>query len=356
MKILFDARYIRTDFHDGVSRYSAELGSALAAEHDDVTFIICDPAQQKFLPKGATCILFYKPTAWREPLASLFLNKYHPDVVISPMQTIGSFGKKFKLVVTVHDLIYYRHRRPPSGLSWMLGLGWRLYHLSYWPQRLVLKGADIIATVSQTSKHDIEAAKLTKRSVIVVPNAPQKLGNLLSRALIRHKHPKNLVYMGSFMPYKNVETLIRGMAFLPDHTLHLLSKIAPARRQELEKLCPSGVTLVFHNGVSDKEYAHLLADKALLVSASLDEGYGIPLAESLALGVPVVVSDLAIFHEVAGEGGVYFSAQSPEAFAEAVVKASEPAMFRQLSIRGTKHIAQFNWRRSARMLLDALNK
>ena len=53
----------------------------------------------------------------------------------------------------------------------------------------------------------------------------------------------DLVYMGSFLPYKNVETLLRAMAHLPGRTLHLLSRISPARRAELQAQVPAGLTV-----------------------------------------------------------------------------------------------------------------
>ena len=94
MKVIFDARYIRTDFHDGISRYSTELGGALA-ELLPLTFLIYSEKQKAFLPDDAETIMFHPPTSWREPFSSLFLNQYEPDVVISPMQTFGSLGRKF---------------------------------------------------------------------------------------------------------------------------------------------------------------------------------------------------------------------------------------------------------------------
>jgi glycosyltransferase involved in cell wall biosynthesis len=353
MKLLFDARYIRTDFHDGISRYSAELARAVAKQHSDTTFIICDPDQLKFLPTGATSLLFHKPTSWREPFSALYLNPYRPDVVFSPMQTIGSFGRRFKLILTLHDMIYYRHRTPPHNLPWIVRMMWRLYHLSYWPQRLTLNGADAVATVSQTSKHDIEAAKLTRRQVTILPNAPQKLAELIEPQKAVDTAPTELIYMGSFMSYKNVETLIEGMAFLPhDYTLHLLSRIKPDRQAELEQYISKETNVVFHNGVSDTEYAELLARNALLVTASFDEGYGLPIAEALALGTPAVVSDLDIFHEVAGEGARYFNPNDPQSFAAQVAAASSPATYEQLGSSGKQHIAQFTWASSARILIE----
>lgn len=350
MLLFFDARYIRTDFHDGISRYSAELGAALA-KLTPVTFLICDQAQLKFLPKNAHHILIHAPTSAKEPFTALILNRYHPDVVFSPMQTIGSFGRRFKLILTLHDMIYYRHRTPPRQLNSLLRAGWWLYHASYVPQRLTLNQADLIATVSQTSKDDILQAALTKREVVVIPNAAQNLNQYLNQPINLEKTPKNLVYMGSFMPYKNVETLIAGLESLPDYTLHLLSRITPRRKDELLALVPKDSKVIFHGGVTDEKYAQLLADRAIMVSASCDEGYGLPLAEALKLGVPSVVSDLPIFHEVAGESTLYFPANSPEIFAEKVLQLSDKSLRQEMASRGQTHISQFNWSKSAEILL-----
>ena len=355
MKLFFDARYIRTDFHDGISRYSAELGSALAAL-TPVTFLICDKAQLKSLPEHAEYLLIHKPTDVREPFTSVILNRYEPDVVFSPMQTMGSAGRQFKLILTLHDLIYYRHRTPPHHLNPLIRLGWRAFHLTYMPQRQTLNNADIVATVSDTSKQEFEVINLTKRPIVVTPNAPQKLSEFLPRAVTVKAAPKNLVYMGSFMGYKNVETLIRGMEFLPGHTLHLLSRIQPERKAELQKIIPKGAKVVFHGGVSDQQYAEILADDAILVSASRSEGYGLPLAEALALGVPAVASDLTIHQEVAGKGALYFNPDHPKDFADQIKKLDDAKTVQSLVKNGKKHIAQFSWKSSAQTLLDAIHK
>lgn len=355
MKIIFDARYLRTDFHDGISRYSLELGRALNARRP-LTFLICDPAQADLLPEGARTILFHSPTSWKEPFSALLLNRYRPDIVVSPMQTIGSLGRRFKLILTLHDLIYYRHSTPPHNLPWLIRVGWRIYHASYSFQRAALNAADMVMTVSQTSRAEILAARLTKRPILVATNAPQQLDELLHTPVDHTKTPTNLIYMGSFMPYKNVETLIRGMAELPGYTLHLLSRVKPDRKAELQQLIPENASVVFHNGVTDERYARLLADRALLVTASLAEGFGIPVAESLAIGVPAVISDLAIFHEVGGEGARYFDPNDPHAFAVEVKEASKPLTYRHLGERGNRHIQQFSWQRSAEALDQALEQ
>jgi len=360
MRLFFDARYIRTDFHDGISRYSADLAAAVFAQAPergvDVVFLIWDERQRMLLPDGARVLKIHAPTALREPLTALILNRHKPDVVFSPMQTMGTVGRRFSLVLTLHDMIYYRHRTPPRDLPAFVRLGWRLFHLSYAPQRLTLNAADVIATVSKTSRRQFAQVRLTKRPVVVVPDAPQQLRTLLPEGVQTIGGARNLVYMGSFMPYKNVETLIRGMARLPGRTLHLLSRITPARRAELETLIPAGAEVVFHGGVTDAEYARLLADRAVLVTMSLDEGYGLPIAEALAMGVPAVVSDLEIFHEVAGPGALYVDAEDPAGFATAVAALDDASARGAIVAAGADHIAQFSWPRSAETLLDVVTK
>ena len=82
---------------------------------------------------------------------------------------------------------------------------------------------------------------------------------------------------------------------------------------------PSGAKVVFHNGVTDAEYDELLLRTTALVTLSKAEGYGLPLVEAMALGTPVVVADTEIFQEVCGTAAHYVPADSPQAFAAAVL-------------------------------------
>lgn len=356
MKLFFDARYINVEYHDGISRYTTELGNALA-RLTPVTFLICKKEQLKFLPENAEYLLIHPITSIKEPLTSMILNKYRPDVVVSPLQTMGTIGRRFKLVLTLHDLIYYKHRTPPPQYSRTLRLGWRLYHLSYVPQRMTLNNADIIATVSETSKAEIINARLTKRPLIVIPNAARDLHQYLKKPIAMSNHPpKNLVYMGAFIPYKNVETLIRAMEFMKDRKLHLLSRIQPSRKAQLMKLVPRGADVIFHGGVTDEQYANLLADDAIMVSASKAEGYGLPLAEALKLGVPAVVSDMDIFREVAGDGALYANPDDPQSFASQICEIDDLSKRKKLVATGKRHIAKYSWEGSAQSLLEAINK
>lgn len=354
MRILVDCRYIRYPRHDGISRYTANLVASLAplareAGHE-LVMIVSDEEQLAMLPE-LPWELATSPTSPRELTIARRLNALAPDVLFSPMQTIGSWGRRYGLVLTLHDLIYYRNRTPPRDLAWPIRLMWRLYHLAWWPQRLLLNRADEVATVSETTRSLMREHRLTDRPITVVSNAADPVAVDEERRLPAER---DLVYMGSFMPYKNVETLVRAMGSLPGRTLHLLSRISPARRSELEAFVPAGASVVFHGGVTDAEYAALLADRAVLVSASLDEGYGLPLAEALALGVPAVVTDMPIFREVAGGGARYAPGTDAEAFAAGVRALDDAGEYARTVAAGREHISRFSWERSAGILLDTV--
>jgi glycosyltransferase involved in cell wall biosynthesis len=345
--IFFDARYIRPEFHDGISRFSANLFAALS-RRVELTAIISDEAQLAQLPKGTKWVKINPATSALEPFAALKLNRYKPDLVFSPMQTIGSLGRKFKLVLTIHDLIYYRHPKPPANLSAMLRLGWRLFHLTYIPERILLAGCNAVVAVSTATLKDIRRNRLTRKPIAVVHNAPERRQTTHSRRTAE----KTLVYMGTFMPYKNVEILIRGVGLLGDFRLELLSRIAPSRQAELQALADEcNADVVFHNGVSDQRYLELLDSTTALVSASLDEGFGIPVVEAMEHGVPVAVSDIEIFREVAGEVGVFFDPLDPQAFADTIRKLeAKPTAEALLRAQAAK----FNWDDSADALLKLI--
>ena len=352
-RIHFDARFIRTDFPDGISRFSSGLITELA-KLTEVVAVIHDERQRGFLPEGIETLSVNPPTSWRELLLGRRLNRAGVELLFSPMQTTGAFGRRFKLVLTLHDLIYYRHREPPGFLSGPIRLLWRLYHLAWWPQRLMLGRADAVVTVSETVAKQILEHRLAKR-VDVVYNAADALPETISNTeTSAGPDSRRLVYVGSFIGYKNVATLVRALELLPEHELWLLSPVSEAQRSELESMSPAGSRLRFLNGVSDADYSSILGSAQALVTASRDEGFGIPLIESMARGVPVVCSDLEIFREVAGPAASYCDPNQPESFASAILQLEEPAIWDGLSAAGLARAKRYSWQLSAAKLLKVL--
>lgn len=350
MNIFYDARWTRIDFHDGISRYGAGIIQGFKDNDIPITLLIKDKRQLKMLPNDIPYLLVNDPLSIKELFIAHKLNKLGVDAVISPFQIIGTWGRKYKLIVTLHDTIYYLHPQAPTDMALTQRIAWRLFHMAKWPQRILLNSADKVATVSNYSKGNIQKLGLTDREIVVIYNAPSLNKSQLHRS---QEKTKNIIYMGSFMPYKNVEVLIKGMANLPsDFTLHLLSKISDERKKELQKLIQPGVNVNFHNGVSDDEYIKLLQSAYCLASGSKEEGFGLPIIESQMIGTPVVCSDMTIFHEVAGNGALFFDYDSPKQFSDQVLKLDDTKFQQDLVGKGHKQAEKFSWKQSAKKLYD----
>ena len=357
MRFFMDGRYMRTDYHDDISRFSHSLIHAVARIARP-TVIIHDPAQQALLPRSVKVVYLHSPTSPLEPFAARRLNVYRPDVVFSPMQTMGSIGRRFGLILTLHDLIYYQHRTPPRDLPQVIRGLWYAYHMTYMPQRLLLNRADAVATVSKTSQRLIRQHRLTSKPVHVISNAPHEVETPRDPTGRRRKI---LVYMGSYMDYKNVELLVAAMQYLPAYQLHLCSPIAEHRRADFIELAHdthvSPHQLVFHNGIDDSTYRQLLRSCTALVTTSRSEGYGLPVAEAMAEGTPVVLSNLDIFEEIAGlnNPGALFvdigAVHPARQVAQQVLRLEDDATFMAASRGAVEQALSFRWDDSAQALL-----
>lgn len=349
--IWFDGRYINPVKPDGITSFSLGLIRAVLREHP-LTVMVDSQQQAELLPKSKNLTLFFTNTVAspKELFSTRKLNREKIRVLFSPMQTTSGLGRNFKLVYTLHDLIYYRHRTPPSNFNPLIRAIWFLYHLSYWPQRRLLNMADAVATVSETTRDQMLRHRLTKKPIYVIHNAaeaPERVDK------VNRHDSKILVYMGSFIGYKNVETLIRGMRLLPDHKLVLLSRITESRKVELQALADeNGAQVQFENGVTRDEYHEWLHAAKALVSASKDEGFGIPVVEAMERGCPVILSDIPIFEEVAGPAGLRFAATDSIAFAEQVKRLGDKRDWKLHSDLGLSQAEFFTWEDSAELFLE----
>jgi glycosyltransferase involved in cell wall biosynthesis len=375
-KIFFDARYIDPVRMDGIGRYSLELLRAFSKLHPNLTMMIFSRSQLARLPKGLKYEIFPPINSFREIFSARRLNELDADVVYSPLfnfaQTIGSkkwffgmFGKRrFKLILTLHDTFYFQFRTPPSWLDPFSKIVWRLFYLTPWPMRLALNRADAVVTVSETSREEILKLILTRRPMTVIYNASTNLLRTVKKKSDAVKdNEKPLLYMGSFFGYKNVETLIASLQFLPpEYRLVCCSRITSTRKKELLAGAAPEVRerIDFLNGVSDDEYAKLLHECFALVSASRSEGFNLQLVEAMAAGAPVVGSGLPVHREVAGDAALFFdlsekiSGQTVSDDARKMaeqVRTLEDRAFRDAKIGlGLRRAEVFSWEKSAKKL------
>jgi glycosyltransferase involved in cell wall biosynthesis len=141
-------------------------------------------------------------------------------------------------------------------------------------------------------------------------------------------------------PRKNLPTLVEGFRILrrgrPDLRLVLVGT-AGWERQPLEA---EGVSLLGY--VPNDELAALYRGAAAFAYPSSFEGFGIPVVEALACGIPAVVSSHESLDEACGDVALRADPAEPESFAEALEQALDPPA--EMRDRGIAHAAQFTWR------------
>ncbi len=351
IRIIYDARWIPTnDKFDGIGRYSTELAKELAKKPNiDLIWLIHNKKQLEKLPKKQYIIANKPQNAIAELFLAHKLNKFNPDIVYSPFFMMGSLGKKYKLILTIHDLIYFHHKTPPHWLAPHIRLGWRIYYSSKWPMRYTLNRADAIATVSDTAKNEIINWNMTKKSVTTIPNAVSEQFKC-TRDKNLHFKSNDILYMGAFTQYKNVELLINALTFLPEINLHLLSRIPESRKNELSQLAQDlkvSKRVITHNGVSDSEYKDLLSNCRCLVTASRLEGFGLPIIEAQLNGTPVACSNIPIFKEVAGDSAIFFNANNARDCANAIENLSDKSVNEKIIKLGYENASRYSWKNSA---------
>jgi glycosyltransferase involved in cell wall biosynthesis len=181
-----------------------------------------------------------------------------------------------------------------------------------------------------------------------------------SEADLRARHglrdARIVLCLAAKRPHKNQEVLVRAATELGEDVLILLAGHAEPYEEELRALALElGVEsrIAFVGYVSDADREGLWRMAACSALPTLGEGFGLPVIEALAHGLPVACSDLPVLREVGGEIPHYFDPRNPAAAARAIGAALED---RSTAVTGPVHAAGFTWQAAARGTHDAYER
>lgn len=233
-------------------------------------------------------------------------------------------------------------------------------------------GADHIIAVSEfTKKTIVEKYGVPSDKITVVHHGFDKDEfKPVDRAAVeafRHKYKlpeRFLLYPAATWPHKNHLRLVRAYKIFKDKyrlTCKLvLSGIKKGNHgpvaEEIKKLGLEGD--IIHSGYLPYRDLPLLYNAAsLLVFPSLFEGFGMPVIEAMAVGLPVACSNITCLPEVGGDAAMYFDPEDPEDIAAKVYKVCSDEDLRGLLVKkGLKRVQLFSWERTAKETLDVYEK
>ena len=281
------------------------------------------------------------------------------DVVHSLASTAPAAGR-FRRVTTIHDLHFLTAAEAHFGLR---ALGMRVL------VPLAAHRSHRIITVSAFVRDEIvERLRIDPARIDVVPHG---LGRPPAAAATPEEELRDryglgerplLLSLSAKRPHKNLAGLLRALARIaPERRpVALLSGYPTPHEAELRELAASLGLLRdvrFAGWTPDADVEGLLAMSAAFVFPSFSEGFGLPVLEAMARGVPVACADRSSLPEVAGDAALLFDPAEPEQIAAAIERLLfEPGLAGRLSAAGRARAAGFTWRRAAELTLAAYRR
>jgi glycosyltransferase involved in cell wall biosynthesis len=330
----------------GIARYVRELGTVLAEQ--DVGLNRFAIGRNNFpVPEGARHLPVparLMQRSWRT------LRWPRLEQLIGDVDIVHATGPlipatRRPMAVTVHDVaaLRYPELHPARSVQQQQAL------------MAALRRADVIIAVSQATADDLAYVGGRSDRLAVAPLGLTPLP--VPTAHDARLPERFLLTVGESSPRKGYPVLLRALAQAPgDHRLVMVGPPAGDERRVRSLIAELGLEqqVTRLGSVSDSALAALYRDALALCFPSVSEGFGLPVLEAMAAGLPVVAADIPATREVAGDAAVLVPASDVGAWADAIAAlASDSAMRERLTIAGRRRGGEFTWERTAKATIEA---
>lgn len=306
------------------------------------------------------------PFMWTQTRFAWELWHDRPDVLWMPMQALPVLRRKgLRTVITVHDLAFKLFPECfPAGDRRRLNL-----YSDY-----AIARADRIIAVSESTRNDIlrfyPTVDPARIRVVYHGFDPSVFGLDIDKAGATEACSKYgladsryLIYVGAIQPRKNVVLLIRAFEKLKgsegNGDLRLVLAGEPAWQSDgtvrAAKASAFAGDIVMTGRIGFDELSALMRDASVFVFPSRYEGFGIPVLEAFASGVPAVVADNSSLREVGGDACLYFDNDDAGELAKRIgAVLSDPVLANGLKAKGKERKTRFSWEKCAAETLEAI--
>ena len=267
-------------------------------------------------------------------------------------------------VLTVHDLEWRLYPQTMSRKTYYA------HRLLVWPS---VQKADRIVSDSESTARDLQLVlhlPASRMEVIHlgVDSAYKPQDRLVAAEYVAGRYGVSKDYVlavGTVQPRKNLATLVEAWKILRDRVRDDCQLVVAGARgwkntqldETIRRLGLTGGEIRFLGIVPEEDLPVLYSGSSVFVFPSLYEGFGLPLVEAMACGVPVIASNTSSVPEVVGDAALLVSPTEPEAFAEAILRVrSDDSLRKALIEKGLNRAAGFGWDRAASQLLDCFGR
>jgi glycosyltransferase involved in cell wall biosynthesis len=376
MNIGFDAKRAFQN-NTGLGHYSRTLITSMAQYFPEHHYYLFSPKITTLFetslfsnihciaPSTFTSSIFQ--SAWRSNWVKKDLRKVNIDIYhgLSHEIPVGIDKTNIKSVVTIHDLIFERHPNQYSKIDVQIYRKKFIY---------ACKHADKIIAISNQTKQDIiDFYKISEEKIKVCYQSCNPAffytTTAAEREMVRQKYnlpTQFYLYVGSIIERKNLLTVCKALKGL-DNNIPLvvigngdayLQKIKTfiAGNQLQQKVIFLSETAAAKNDdafKSAKDFPAIYQCAAAMIYPSIFEGFGIPVLEALASGLPTITSNTSCLPEAGGNAALYIDPLSVAEMKAAMTSViANPSLRNEMVEKGFKHAGQFSQKKCANTVME----
>jgi glycosyltransferase involved in cell wall biosynthesis len=306
----------------------------------------------EWAPQPVTASIRPARILWEQFALPIEVMNRNIDVLFNPGFTSPTFAP-CEFVTVFHDM---QHSRHPGNFRW--------FDLPFWRILLYLSAmrSNSLIAVSQATLEDMLAHYRLRRNKVWLAQHGVDEGMFeVARARDEDKSNPFVLCVSTLHVHKNIDRLLFAFdAFRkrkPGHRLVLvgLRGFHTAEIEQLIEALDLSDCVEVTGWIEREALYHLFRQASAFIYPSKFEGFGMPVLEAMAAGVPTACSAVEPLSGISGNAALHFDPESIEAITDALIRlTSDEELRRRLAVEGPRRAAQFSWRDAAQKTLEAI--